>query len=211
MAKNCQYYIHQKAPLCKKAFSWPSQPQQWSESYWPFLQWKDEIANPCNFSAQEEEEKKKLGRKVNWVSGPILRFSWVKALRVSCRSCSKWLVSNALWTNGEKIWAHFRSFLKFIRKNLSSTVQCIKFQFETSWWLPWTIVVYSFKLGDDDDGIWSCMRAISNFLCRFSDDYSTARHSSSFSSRVKSCNLSLSAAGAQRSSPLCYFSQSSKY
>ena len=37
-----------------------------------FLQWKDEIANPCNFSAQEEEEeeqreleKKKRGRKVN--------------------------------------------------------------------------------------------------------------------------------------------------
>ena len=22
----------------------------------PFLQWKDEIANPCNFSAQEEEK-----------------------------------------------------------------------------------------------------------------------------------------------------------
>ena len=29
----------------------------------PFLQWKDEIANPCNFSAQEEEKLRLEGKR----------------------------------------------------------------------------------------------------------------------------------------------------
>ena len=33
--------------------------------YWPFLQWKDEIANPCNFSAQKEELEKAEREKKN--------------------------------------------------------------------------------------------------------------------------------------------------
>jgi hypothetical protein len=88
----------------------------------PFLQWKDEIANPCNFSAQEEEKLRLEGKRrllqtqrQNWEKKTRTQSElsfWPNITFPSPRTAEVGSFTNAHYSICRKIIMLFRNFIK---------------------------------------------------------------------------------------------------